>query len=163
MAEVPTCIRMGWAFREQLERKTSRQNRNERIASQQSTHVCGSDHPERRTNMGSTRANMSDLSPFLDNHGLLRVGGRLSNAPLKESARHPVISRLNSEITRLVVADSHQVFHLGLERTPCHLRERYWAPKMRSAVKRMPRRRVSVIPTDRHRSHPEWLIATGTV
>lgn len=89
----------------------------------------------------SNGGNMRDLSPFCDNHGLLRVGGRLTNAPLGESARHPVILPANSEITRLIITDTHQkVFHSGLERTLCELREQYWVPKMRSVVKRLLRK-----------------------
>jgi len=34
---------------------------------------------------------MAKLTPFLDSHGVLRVGGRLKHAFLSEDERHPII------------------------------------------------------------------------
>jgi len=42
------------------------------------------------------------LEPFLDEHGLLRVGGHLKNAPLPEKAQHPIILPKNHHVSRLV-------------------------------------------------------------
>ena len=43
------------------------------------------------------------LEPLLDEEGILRVGGRLRNAPLSEKARHPVIVPKNHQVSKLVV------------------------------------------------------------
>ena len=40
------------------------------------------------------------LKPFLDEEGILRVGGRLRNAPLSEKAQHPVIVPENHSMCR---------------------------------------------------------------
>ena len=80
---------------------------------------------------------LAHLSPFCDEQGLKRVGGRLGKAPLSEPTRHPVILHANSEITRMIIADAHQrVLHSGLERTLCEIRLKYWIQKMRSTVKK---------------------------
>ena len=42
------------------------------------------------------------LSPFLDKHGLIRVGGRLANAHLTNSQMHPVILSAKSWVTCLL-------------------------------------------------------------
>ena len=42
------------------------------------------------------------LEPFLDEEGLLRVGGCLKNAPLPEKAQHPIILPKIQHISRLV-------------------------------------------------------------
>ncbi|XP_070075720.1 uncharacterized protein [Drosophila takahashii] len=49
------------------------------------------------------------LSPILDNNGLLRVGGRLSNSELTFSAKHPVIMPKTHRITYLIVENEHRV------------------------------------------------------
>ena len=43
------------------------------------------------------------LEPFLDEEGILRVGGRLRSAPLSEKDRHPVIVPKNHHVSKLVV------------------------------------------------------------
>ena len=43
------------------------------------------------------------LEPFLDEQGILRVGGRLKNAPLSEKAQYPIILPKNHHVSKLVV------------------------------------------------------------
>ena len=81
---------------------------------------------------------LAPLSPFLDEQGLLRARGRLHNANLPETARHPVIIGKDDEITRLIVSDVHQrLLHPGLEHTLAEVRATYWMPKARSTVKKI--------------------------
>ena len=47
------------------------------------------------------------LSPFLDKHGLIRVGGRLANAHLTNSQMHPVILSAKSRVTCLLFCAKH--------------------------------------------------------
>ena len=57
------------------------------------------------------------LEPFLDEEGILRVGGRLKNAPLLENAQHPIILPKNHHVSRLVArqAREFQSGHSGKE------------------------------------------------
>ena len=48
------------------------------------------------------------LEPFLDEEGILRVGGRLRNTPLSEKALHPVIVPKNHQLSKLVVRRAHE-------------------------------------------------------
>ena len=79
-----------------------------------------------------------DLTPFLDDKGLLRVGGRLSRAPLPETTRHSIILGRYDEVTRLIVYDAHErVLHAGVDHTLSELRRQYWIPKARATVRRI--------------------------
>ena len=55
-----------------------------------------------------------DLDPFVDEDGILRVGGRLRNSSLSFSAKHPMILPRDSHISQLIASHYHQkVFHQG--------------------------------------------------
>ena len=83
------------------------------------------------------KSSLQHLSPYVDERGLLRVGGRLNRAPIPEPGRNPIILT-ESDITRLIVSDAHQrVLHSGLEHTLCELRLSFWIPKARSVVKKI--------------------------
>ena len=81
---------------------------------------------------------LQHVTPFLDDGGVLRVGGRLDNAPLTFSGRHPAILPPDGHVSRLVVMAAHQqVLHSGLERTLTELRSQFWLCRGRSLVKRV--------------------------
>ncbi|XP_043276102.1 uncharacterized protein [Venturia canescens] len=50
---------------------------------------------------------LSALTPFIDSHGTLRVGGRLQHSSLNLEAKHPAILPRHSTFTTLVIADAH--------------------------------------------------------
>ena len=82
---------------------------------------------------------LQHLSPYVDERGLLRVGGRLNKAPIPETCRNPIILT-ESEVTRLIVDDAHQrILHSGLEHTLSEVRVSYWIPKARSVVRKIVR------------------------
>ncbi|XP_045032024.1 uncharacterized protein LOC123474155 [Daphnia magna] len=57
------------------------------------------------------------LSPFLDEEGILRVGGRLNYAPLSFDIKHPKILPHDHPLTRLIVMREHYLlFHPSPER-----------------------------------------------
>ena len=84
----------------------------------------------------STGSKLQHLSPYVDERGLLRVGGRLNKAPLHASSRNPIILP-ESEITRLVSDAHRRILHSGLEHTLCEVRLSYWISKARSVVKKV--------------------------
>ncbi|XP_043215496.1 uncharacterized protein LOC122378464 [Amphibalanus amphitrite] len=85
-----------------------------------------------------SKSSLLSLSPQLGGDGILRVGGRLSNAPLDETARHPVILPRGSEVTRLVVTAYHSsLMHAGVEHVINDMRQKFWVPCARAAVKRV--------------------------
>ncbi|XP_039310755.1 uncharacterized protein LOC105197317 [Solenopsis invicta] len=89
-----------------------------------------------RGRIGRSRGPLRLLSPFLDDRGLLRVGGRLKHALLSVDQRHPIILPQGSHLTYLVVADEHdRVLHGGTQLTLASLRRRYWVLRGRQLVK----------------------------
>ena len=78
------------------------------------------------------------LSPYVDEQGLLRARGRLRNAPLAETCRHPLLISKNDDVIRLIVTDVHRrALHAGLEQTLSELRLSYWVPKARSTTRKI--------------------------
>lgn len=78
------------------------------------------------------------LTPFLDQRGLLCVGGRIENAPVPFGARHQIILPSKARITELLVYDiHHRLAHVSAERTLHEVRYRYWIPRGRLTIKRI--------------------------
>ncbi|XP_011173291.1 uncharacterized protein LOC105205590 [Solenopsis invicta] len=76
------------------------------------------------------------LSPFLDERGILRVGGRLRHSLLSYDEKHPVILPRRAHLTRLVIEDCHRAaLHGGTQATLGLIQQRYWIPGGRAAVK----------------------------
>ncbi|XP_038062679.1 uncharacterized protein LOC119733173 [Patiria miniata] len=77
------------------------------------------------------------LSPILVD-GILRVGGRLENAPIQHDIKHPIILPSDHQVTRLLIEHHHlKVGHSGAGMTWTSLRERFWILKGGSTVRRV--------------------------
>lgn len=58
------------------------------------------------------------LTPFLDQEGLLRVGGRLHNAQIDSESKHPFILPRRSPLSKLIIDDAHKrMLHGGTQVT----------------------------------------------
>ena len=79
------------------------------------------------------------LDPFLDKEGILRVGGRLKNAPLSKKAQHPVVMPKDHHVSKLVARRVHeaQSGHSGKEHVLSLIRQKYWIVRARPLVKRV--------------------------
>ena len=68
------------------------------------------------------------LDPFLDENGVLRVGGRIRNAPVSYEIKHPVVLPSKSHVTILLVRYHHErISHQGRGMTLNDLRSHgYW-------------------------------------
>ena len=79
---------------------------------------------------------LAKVTPYLDIDGVLRVGGRLTNAPLQHCTKHPIILPRSSHLTRLIILQVHdQWWCSATERTLAQFRQSYWAPGGRSPVR----------------------------
>ena len=79
------------------------------------------------------------LDPFLDDDGLVRVGGRIKRANFPLTITHPIVIPRKSHITNLLIQDCHlKVNHMGRGSTHNQLRQRgYWIIGGTSAVSNM--------------------------
>ncbi len=73
------------------------------------------------------RNKLKGLLPFVDDEGLLRVGGRLQHSDLPEEARHPLIIPRKHKLTELLIRNVHEeAYHAGPDWTLYHVRQMYW-------------------------------------
>ncbi|XP_039309090.1 uncharacterized protein LOC105201565 [Solenopsis invicta] len=78
------------------------------------------------------------LHPFLDDQGLLRVGGRLRNAPLSFSQKHPILLPANHKLTRIVIEREHKrLLHAGPQALLAAIRRKYWPLRGRDIVRKV--------------------------
>ncbi|XP_076246269.1 uncharacterized protein LOC143186476 [Calliopsis andreniformis] len=81
------------------------------------------------------------LRPFLDDKGILRVGGRLQNSSLPYEQKHPILLPRNNHITELIIRNAHiQKHHTGINTTLCIVRQQYWLIDGKSSVRKIVRR-----------------------
>lgn len=73
------------------------------------------------------KGSLKSLHPFLDNNGIMRVGGRLHNANIHYSKKFPIILPKQCHITRLIIRQEHvSLMHAGLKHTLSSLAQRYY-------------------------------------
>lgn len=86
----------------------------------------------------SSRSKILNLSPFLDQQGILRVGGRLKNAALKYSAKHQILLPADHDLSRLIIRRTHEKnFHAGAQTTLAFVRQEFWPLSARSTIRKM--------------------------
>ncbi|CAG9133832.1 unnamed protein product [Plutella xylostella] len=91
----------------------------------------------------TTNSKLVSLNPFLDEHSILRVGGRLRNSHINASAKHPIILSSHSRLTELLINQAHQrTLHGGARLTLSYIRERFWIVSGIRTVKRQLRKCV---------------------
>ncbi|XP_058827942.1 uncharacterized protein LOC131687869 [Topomyia yanbarensis] len=75
------------------------------------------------------------LSPWLDEHGLMRMRGRISACALAtEDAKNPIILPRNHHTTTLIIAHYHNKYHHQNHETVMNeLRQRFRIPRLRTA------------------------------
>ena len=75
-----------------------------------------------------------NLDPYINDDGLLVVGGRLRHSGLQLSAKHPCILPYRHPVSTLVARSVHERCHLGREWVVSLIRKSYWIIKVRSLV-----------------------------
>ncbi|XP_055709929.1 uncharacterized protein LOC129805799 [Phlebotomus papatasi] len=75
----------------------------------------------------SEKSRFFRLNPFLDNNGLIRVGGRIRRAHIQYDQKHPILLPQNHHITRLIAEEAHQeTLHGGTQLMLTHIRQKFW-------------------------------------
>lgn len=78
------------------------------------------------------------LNPYVDEEdGLLKVGGRLNNSGLQQSAKHPIIIPSQGRLVELLIHQAHAIMlHGGPSLTLSYIREKFWIISGLRTVKR---------------------------
>ncbi|GBM79586.1 hypothetical protein AVEN_140205-1, partial [Araneus ventricosus] len=81
------------------------------------------------------------LTPFYDDSGIIRVGGRLKNSMLTESQKHPILLPKTDHVVNLIITDYHlKLLHAGPQLIQAALREKFWILSAQDAVRRVVRK-----------------------
>lgn len=120
------------------------------------------------------RSQISAFNPFLDDEGILRVGGRLSSAQCSEDAKYPVIIPKEGRLSELIIWDAHsKTEHGHVQQMMQYIRNNFWISTMRSEArksihkcvvcarynKRFETQLMSGLPADRIRKNRAFLIS----
>jgi len=81
-------------------------------------------------------SNLRGLNPFIDNHGILRVGGHLVHADLPYQQKHPSLLPRTHPFTHLLIDDTHrQHKHPGATTLQSIIQQHYWIVASRQVIK----------------------------
>lgn len=85
---------------------------------------------------------IKDLIPFLDKEGVMRMDGRLEQSPVASyDMKKPIILDPNHPVTKLILKEYHEKCkHQFQEEVVNEVRQKYWIPKLRLAIKGTKRR-----------------------
>lgn len=75
----------------------------------------------------SNKSKLKSLNVFLDQDGLLRVGGRLENANIPYSMKHPFVLPAGSHLTKIIIHQMHlDTHHGGPKLVKNLLKKKFW-------------------------------------
>ncbi|GFT13515.1 integrase catalytic domain-containing protein [Trichonephila clavipes] len=78
---------------------------------------------------------LRSLHPFIDEHGLVRVGGRLQNSQLRFNSKHPIIFPSQHSISELLIKEQHIAhLHAGPTLLAHVLRQSHWIVGSRKLI-----------------------------
>ena len=96
------------------------------------------------------------LDPFLDNEGVLRVGGRLGVSQVNGEQKHPIILPKGHPFVRALVKYMHtENRHMGVDQLHFLIRERYWILQARQLIRSTVRGCLSCARLTARRRHPK--------
>ncbi|XP_067051157.1 uncharacterized protein [Acropora muricata] len=82
-----------------------------------------------------SKGEFRNLSPYVDQEGVWRVGGRADKALVSYETRHPVLLPGDHGISRLIVQHAHQFGHPGVATTVAKTRTKYWIVRAHDLAK----------------------------
>ncbi|XP_071652687.1 uncharacterized protein [Temnothorax longispinosus] len=92
----------------------------------------------------SASSKILSLSPFIDETGLIRVGGRLKNSELKFDACYPILLPRDHELTKRTIRQEHvRNMHAGTQATMAAVKQRFWPLSLRSTARKIIRNCVT--------------------
>lgn len=90
-----------------------------------------------KTTCLNKKHSLSSLVPFIDDFGVLRVGGRLRNTSLPYDTKHPVLLSSKHPFTKLIFEYKHKVLlHPGPQLLLSSVRQFYWPIGGRNLAKK---------------------------
>ncbi|XP_043650079.1 uncharacterized protein LOC122618022 [Drosophila teissieri] len=85
----------------------------------------------------NAKSHLIRFSPFLDDYGVMRVGGRIEQSTLNYNAKHPILIPKDTPLAGLLVRHFHVSYlHTGVAATFTNLRQQYWILGARNLVRK---------------------------
>ena len=82
------------------------------------------------------RQKQNQLNPSIYADGIIRLNGRLANSELPQETKSPILLPREEYFTKLLINKIHNdICHGGVAHTLALLRQRYWIPQGRTAIK----------------------------
>ena len=78
---------------------------------------------------GVAKGSYKSLSPFVDDKGIVRVGGRVDPALVSYDAKHAALLPHDHWVSVLITRNAHQAGHPGIATTTAKVRRKYWVVK----------------------------------
>ena len=103
----------------------------------------------------SSKSNIAQLCPFLDDQGIMRARGRLSKAYFEFDTIHPILLPSKHPATRLMMQKCHlNDYHQGVESMRHGLQQKFWILGLRNALRNIKIHVGKTVPLSKHQS---WL------
>jgi hypothetical protein len=84
------------------------------------------------------QSKLVSLTPFLDEDGVIRVGGRIDKAAIPFITRHPIVLDPSCALTKLIVLNTHnRLGNAGVDHVRNELRQQFWILRCKATVKRI--------------------------
>lgn len=81
---------------------------------------------------------LCQLRAFLDDDGIIRVGGRLQEAAWQFKRKHPIVLPAQCKITRLLIEREHRtLLHASQQLLLLSIRQQYWPLNVRNLVRQV--------------------------
>ncbi|GIY59832.1 reverse transcriptase [Caerostris darwini] len=85
----------------------------------------------------SCRSKILSLNPFLDNSGILRVGGRLRHTNIAYGHKHPILLPKRHILTDLIVRHYHEILLYAGSQLVQSIQEQYWIIGSRDVIRHL--------------------------
>ena len=82
-----------------------------------------------------SKGEFQSLSPFQDENGIIRVGGRVSKAVVSYGCQHPISLPREHWISVLITRQAHQFGHNGVAATAAKTWRKYWILRVNDLAK----------------------------
>lgn len=93
-------------------------------------------HSIKRFNRVNKNSNVLKLNQFIDEQGILRVGGRLRHDKVFFEHKHPILLPGKHPFTKMIILHEHvRYFHAGAQATLSAIRRGYWLTSARSIIR----------------------------
>lgn len=156
------CLRFSFNCKNRQNRKVSSLTTSELnyslhclIRASQSQTFAGEIHELKTKTKITSKSHILGLNPFLDDQGILRVGGRLQLSKFDYNKKHPILLSAKHTFTKLLFMHEHtRLMHAGPLLLLSSIREHFWPLSGRNLAKKVVHECVRCFRTNPKQTNP---------